>query len=354
MEVMERLENAWAQTRTRLLQWRFSKDEQLVFLQDLVDSLPHVGTPMPVLIVLEKHALGGRKVVARRMMQHLNAGQPLAEAMVGWFDPLLVNATRVGEREGVLVESLTPVLKTMASNTAGVKQALGFFQYPVLLSVLVVFLLLSFKARLFPLILPLVNNDVTRFPAPLKALWNLTQGMTEYGVLVLVALGIMVWAFKRLLQSDVAVFSTWRYQTPIFKHYAHLNGAAFMQMYATLKRIQVLEMDIVHMAMGEASPYYYAHLERYQQRLNQGYDNMADVFDTGLLSAEMVDRLRLLTGSERYVEALEAAAIKIVATTQRQINLLAKIIAGVWMIGVGTIVMITFGGLFSISQLQAL
>jgi len=67
-----------------------------------------------------------------------------------------------------------------------------------------------------------------------------------------------------------------------------------------------------------------------------------------------VDRLRLLTGSERYVEALEAAATKIVANTQRQINLLAKVIAGVWMLCVGMVVMVTFGGMFSISQLQAL
>ena len=354
MSVMERVEQGWSQIQTKILQIRFSKEQQVEFLQDLIDSLPHVGTPMPVLIVLEKYAQGGRKVVAQQMMHHLKAGQPLAEAMVGWFDPLLVNATRVGEKEGVLVESLKPVLKSMANNTAGLKQALGFFQYPVLLSLVMVFLLASFKTELFPLILPLVDNDTSRFPPALGALWSLTYGITENGLLGLVILGGLVWAFRWLLLSNVAVFKAWRYQVPIFKHYAQLNGAAFMQMYATLKRIHVLEMDIVHMAMGDASPYYYAHLERYQQRLNQGYDNMADVFDTGLLSAEMVDRLRLLTGSERYVEALEAAATKIVANTQRQINLLAKVIAGVWMMCVGMVVMVTFGGMFSISQLQAL
>ena len=354
MSVLESVEYGWSQIHTKILQKQFSKEQQVEFLQDLTDSLPHVGTPMPVLMVLEKYAQGGRKVVAQQMMQNLKAGQPLAEAMVGWFDPLLVNATRVGEKEGVLVESLKPVLKTMASSTAGLKQALGFFQYPVLLSLVMVFLLAGFKAELFPLILPLVDNDTSRFPPALGALWSLTYGITENGLLGVVILGGLVWAFRWLLLSDVAVFKTWRYKAPIFKHFAYLNGAAFMQMYATLKRIHVLEMDIVHMAMGEASPYYYAHLERYQQRLNQGYDNMADVFDTGLLSAEMVDRLRLLTGSERYVEALEAAATKIVANTQRQINLLAKVIAGVWMLCVGMVVMITFGGMFSISQLQAL
>ena len=354
MSVMESVEHGWSQIQTKILQIRFSKEQQVEFLQDLIDSLPHVGTPMPVLMVLEKYAQGGRKVVAQQMMQNLKAGQPLAEAMVGWFDPLLVNATRVGEKEGVLVQSLKPVLKSMANNAAGIKQALGFFQYPVLLTVLVVFLLINFKTQLFPLILPLVDNDISRFPPALGALWSLTHTITDKGLLGLAIIGGLVWAFRWLLLSDVAVFKAWRYQVPIFKHYAQLNGAAFMQMYATLKRIHVLEMDIVHMAMGDASPYYYAHLERYQQRLNQGYDNMADVFDTGLLSAEMVDRLRLLAGSERYVEALEAAATKIVANTQRQINLLAKVIAGVWMLCVGMVVMVTFGGMFSISQLQAL
>ena len=354
MSIMESVEHGWSQMQTKILQVQFSKQQQVEFLQDLIDSLPHVGTPMPVLLVLERYAQGGRKVVAQQMMHHLKAGQPLAEAMVGWFDPLLVNATRVGEKEGVLVESLKPVLKSMANNTAGLKQAMGFFQYPMLLSLVMVFLLASFRSELFPLILPLVDNDTSRFPPALSALWSLTYGITEHGLLGLAILGGLVWAFRWLLLSDVAVFKAWRYQVPIFKHYAHLNGAAFMQMYATLKRIHVLEMDIVHMAMGDASPYYYTHLERYQQRLNQGYDNMADVFDTGLLSAEMLDRLRLLAGSERYVEALEAAATKIVANTQQQINLLAKVIAGLWMLCVGIVVMITFGGMFSISQLQAL
>jgi type II secretory pathway component PulF len=123
MSVMESVEQGWSQIQTKILQIRFSKEQQVEFLQDLIDSLPHVGTPMPVLIVLEKYAQGGRKVVAQQMMHHLKAGQPLAEAMVGWFDPLLVNATRVGEKEGVLVESLKPVLKSMANNTAGLKQA---------------------------------------------------------------------------------------------------------------------------------------------------------------------------------------------------------------------------------------
>ena len=60
MSVMESVEQGWSQIQTKILQIRFSKEQQVEFLQDLIDSLPHVGTPMPVLIVLEKYAQGGR------------------------------------------------------------------------------------------------------------------------------------------------------------------------------------------------------------------------------------------------------------------------------------------------------
>ncbi len=354
MDLMERVESVLDQLGTTVLKLRFTKADQGDFLKDLIDSLPYVGTPMPVLMVLEKHAKGGRKAVAQEMMRRLNAGQNLSDAMAGWFDPMLIYAMRVGEKEGVLVATLEPVLKTFTKNTANLKQALSYFTYPVVLTVFVVFLLLNLKHELFPIVLELANNDVERFPVQLQTLWYLANGVVQYGWMLIVALGLFFWGFRGLLHSDVAAFKPWRTQWPIFKHYAQLQGATFMRMYATLKRIHVLEMDVVHMAMDHATPFHHAHLERYQRRLTEGHDNMADVFDTGLLSSEMVDRLRLLSGSERYVDALEVAAAKIVATTQKQINILAKVLAGIWLVGVGIVVLIAFSGMFSISQLQAL
>jgi len=353
MDVMEFIEGHWNKATDAMLKAQFSKADQIDFLKDLVDSLPYVGTPMPILNMLEKHAQGGRKVIAQQMINHLNAGHPLSDAMAGWFDPILINATRVGEEHGVLVESLAPVLKTFTKNSASVKEALKSFIYPTVLTVFAVFLILNLNNELFPSLLPLVNNDVSRFPLPLKALWDLGNGISDYGVIALVTFCLGIWLFSRLLQSDFAAFSRWRYELPVFKHYAYLKGAGFMQMYATLKRINVLEMEIVHMAMDDATPFYYAHLERFEQSLTEGLGNMADVFDTGLLAPEMVDRLRLLSGSERFVDALEVASTKITSTTLTQINMAAKVIAGVWMLGIGIIIMIAFSGMFAISQLQA-
>ena len=353
MEFMEFIEGHWNKATDAMLKAQFSKADQIDFLKDLVDSLPYVGTPMPILKMLETHAKGGRKVIAQQMINHLNAGHPLSDAMAGWFDPILINATRVGEEHGVLVESLAPVLKTFTKNSASVKEALKSFIYPTVLTVFAVFLILNLNNELFPSLLPLVNNDVSRFPLPLKALWDLGNGISDYGVIALVTFCLGIWLFSRLLQSDFAAFSRWRYELPVFKHYAYLKGAGFMQMYATLKRINVLEMEIVHMAMDDATPFYYAHLERFEQSLTEGLGNMADVFDTGLLAPEMVDRLRLLSGSERFVDALEVASTKITSTTLTQINMAAKVIAGVWMLGIGIIIMIAFSGMFAISQLQA-
>ena len=353
MDAMEFIEGHWTKITDAILKAQFSKADQIGFLKDLVDSLPYVGTPMPILKMLEKHAQGGRKVIAQQMISHLNAGHPLSDAMAGWFDPILINATRVGEEHGVLVESLEPVLKSFTKNSSNVKEALKSFIYPTVLTVFAVFLILNLKNELFPSLLPLVNNDVSRFPLPLKALWDLGNGIADYGVMALATFGLGAWLFGRLLKSDFGAFSRWRYEWPLFKHYAYVKGAGFMQMYATLKRINVIEMDIVHMAMDDANPFYYAHLERFQQGLTEGMDNMADVFDTGLLSPEMVDRLRLLSGSERFVDALEVASTQIASTTQTQVNLTAKVIAGVWMLGIGIIIMIAFTGMFAISQLQA-
>ena len=353
MDAMEFIEGHWIKITDAILKAQFSKADQIGFLKDLVDSLPYVGTPMPILKMLEKHAQGGRKVIAQQMISHLNAGHPLSDAMAGWFDPILINATRVGEEHGVLVESLEPVLKSFTKNSSNVKEALKSFIYPTVLTVFAVFLILNLKNELFPSLLPLVNNDVSRFPLPLKALWDLGNGIADYGVMALATFGLGAWLFGRLLQSDFGAFSRWRYEWPLFRHYAYVKGAGFMQMYATLKRINVIEMDIVHMAMDDANPFYYAHLERFQQGLTEGMDNMADVFDTGLLSPEMVDRLRLLSGSERFVDALEVASTQITSTTQTQVNLTAKVIAGVWMLGIGIIIMIAFTGMFAISQLQA-
>jgi type II secretory pathway component PulF len=353
MDLTEFIEGHWNKVTEDISKAQFSKAKQIDFLKDLVDSLPYVGTPMPILQALEKHADGSRMVIAQQMINHLNAGHPLSDAMAGWFDPILINATRVGEEHGVLVESLEPVLKTFEKNSSSVKEALKSFVYPSVLTVFAVFLIINLKNELFPSLLQLVNNDVARFPLPLKALWNLGNWITDYGVIALTAFGLGFWLFSRLLKSDFGAFSEWRYEWPLFKHYAYVKGAGFMQMYATLKRINVIEMDIVYMAMEDATPFYYAHLERFQQGLNEGLDNMADIFDTGLLAPEMVDRLRLLSGSERFVDALEVASAKISSTTQAQINLAAKVIAGLWMLGIGIIIMITFSGMFAISQLQA-
>ena len=42
MSVLESVEYGWSQIHTKILQKQFSKEQQVEFLQDLTDSLPHV------------------------------------------------------------------------------------------------------------------------------------------------------------------------------------------------------------------------------------------------------------------------------------------------------------------------
>lgn len=343
------LEQALDRVLKRLM---FGEKQQIAFLDEFVSMFRHIEKPLEILKYMEAYGDSTRKKVCRSLIPKVTGGQGLSAGMDGWFDPMIVEACRVGESAGRLDDVLAKTISAMKVQRSGMSSSLSLMIYPLMLTVGFSFLAIRLKQGTISTILQFRNVTYDTLTPQLKFVHTFATVMENYWYVMVLAtvstLSVVAW----LLRNQVGPLRDALDQLPVFKQYRLLTGAKFMRMYAILKEINVTESRIFRTLARYSTPYYRSHLNKMSRKLEAGASqSIVSVLDTGLISNSNIARLSLLSGYKNdYSVVLADCAVVVVDSTAANVKLAARIFAGVWMLVVGAALATTILGVLNINQ----
>jgi type II secretory pathway component PulF len=351
MSLLDKTERQSEHFQRRLHQLTFFKSKQIAFLQDLVNLLSYVGSPMQILETIKQHSPSDKKALAYDLIKELRAGRKLADGMVGWFDPTLIHATRIGEEQGVLADSLQPALDMMSKETKQLGAAMKHFIMPLVYTLIVLFIWAQLRTDFLPVLIKIVKGDITQLPLDTASLFGAIDWTFRFGWVIPIAMLSLFFGMRFILRKYTGTYRDMLDKWPIFQQYAYFHGAEFIRIYAILKKVQLSEMEIIALAKEGANPYYKAHLLKYQTRLREGEANMGQVMSSTLFSADLIARLTLLSGSNHFIEAMSFASNQTNERLFNSINTFARLLGGMWLFLVMILIIITVQGLVNSNQI---
>ena len=183
--------------------------------------------------------------------------------------------------------------------------------------------------------------------------WAISDLITNYGFLSVIIFALLYVGIVYFLKTYTGQYRSKIDQSPVIRIYPLLQGAKFMQSYAILKAINVSEHDIISQLSKNASPYMRSHYTRMHRKLNSGEISIANVIDTGLISKSQVERLRLLSGSTDYAQAVELASNAVYSGVNDLTIRLFKSIRFFLMIIIGYALVVLFLAVMSADQLSS-
>jgi type II secretory pathway component PulF len=270
-----------------------SRHRQLAFLEDfalgLTDGLSPGQVCHELAVNAQQQGLVIEQRIVRKVMQQLNAGQPLGPALREWFADDLVMLVAVGERSGVLEQ----LLQRQQQFEGQRRHAQLQFWKPLLYPLLMLSLALIATAFIGNKVMPKLAHSVPESQWPLLSYWLLiiSDGIW-LTLLILASVMVVVWSwgpgflisFQRSLWRQLAQYGA-------FVIRRHFDAVVLLQTLTVLLNAG-MNLDRALAAMytySDSSMAYHLHLMR--EKLAQGQRHLAYLFDNGLLSPRMLFRL---------------------------------------------------------------
>lgn len=176
-----------------------SRAETASFIRELATALS-AGLPLVTALrtLLKQGRSPAQKVMLERVIEQVEGGKALADAMAAWgkpFTELTINMTRAGEMSGRLAEVLTQAADLLDKDLKLRRSILGATLYPMILCVLVVGAIAVVITFIVPTILKQLEGSNVTLPWPtviVKAVSDFLVG-TWYIILPLLAVGAVAW-----------------------------------------------------------------------------------------------------------------------------------------------------------------
>jgi type II secretory pathway component PulF len=219
-------------------------------LRQLATAL-QAGLPMlPALRVVHEQAESEALAeLAADLAQRVQGGESLSgalEAHPRQFNRLEVSMARVGETAGLL-EQVMGHLADFAERDLEVRERIrSAATYPAFVLVLAAIAVVIVVTVIVPRVMAALADNVTVLPAPTRALLALSEFLQSYGLLLLAALGLGIWAFRRWLSKPAGrlAFDAFKLRIPVLgTALRRVAVARFARTLGTLSRsgIQILE-----------------------------------------------------------------------------------------------------------------
>lgn len=281
---------------------------QADFMEDLI-SMTKDGYRMDDALQELARNFGGRfAVVARTLRSTLSQGRPLADGMQGIFDPILVDATRAGEKGGLLQEAVEAGIQLLRDRSSAVGQLVQALTYPAFIFILVMSLTTFLVVSVFPEFASMVPyRKMTTMGKLVMAIGNF---ITSYGLFVAVFLGLLVYAVVWSMPNVVGPVRHTLDRVPPWRFYRVYQSSTFLQNLSLLLRSGVGFRDALQLMARNTSPYVAWHVREMSRRLRNPSPSLASgslnayALETGMLPHRDVRRLRVLSQSSAFETAL--------------------------------------------------
>lgn len=281
---------------------QFSRKAQQAFLEDLA-ALIQDGVPVNQAVeTIQQVSAEATEHVAKELTDALATGRSLADGMQVWFPTLVVEIIRAGESGGHLAEALQAAAETFAQQRQALKQLIQHLTYPLIVVCLALAISVFIKESVFASFIRI--KPLFQWPNLGQTLYGLGDFVEVWWWLVLIVAIVFVVLIARLLRHMTGPLRVWLDQLPVINLYKHMIAARFMECLGLLIKNGVMLNQALMILHQGAQPYLAWHLFQMQNKLTYGYDNLADVLDTHLISKADLIRLKVMARSRQFDQAL--------------------------------------------------
>ncbi len=189
--------------------WAFTQrvsSKELVGFTHQLATLIRAGVPLlECLDLLGSEAGSPRfKQVLQEIREKVEGGSFLAKALSHYpeiFPPIYVSLVEVGESTGRLDESLTQLAQYLEKQTRLRAKILSALAYPALLVSVALGVLVFLCVWVVPLFSELFSEMGEALPWLTMVVISLAEGLRDYGLLVMVLGGLILWGIRGLLRN---------------------------------------------------------------------------------------------------------------------------------------------------------
>jgi type II secretory pathway component PulF len=179
--------------------FRFSMQEKILFAKRLGMILR---SGMPIMnglsILYDESQSRSARFLYQSLMHDVESGKSLAQALErfpGVFDTFFSHIVRSAERSGTLSQNLEYLAEEIRRSQQLKSKVVGALIYPVLIMSVTILITAMLTIYIFPKIVPIFQSVHTELPLSTRAVMWVSDVLSDYGVLILIASCVCVVSF---------------------------------------------------------------------------------------------------------------------------------------------------------------
>ena len=341
----------WDRIEQKWHQLQFNRKLQQAFLEDVALLVEDGVSVTKAIDTLVKVATGPTKVVAGVAAEAIGKGKLLADGLVGWFNPAIIEIIRAGELGGDLARSLRAAANSLTQTNSIWSILINSLAYPVVvlglalgLTVFLKYSVLSSFATIRP---------VAQWPAVGQNLYHLASIVEHAWWVVLLIMVLLVILTHRVLHNATGPGRRFIDKMPLLSFYRDAAAARVMETLGLLITNGVMLKKALEIMQRDAEPYLAWHLLMMQYRLSGGKENIAEVLDTELIREHDLLRLQLVAQGKGFEHALIKLGRRAQERNAKSITLTGRLLGGILLGLTALIAMTVVFGIYTIGSMLA-
>lgn len=280
----------------------------------------------------------------------MSTGIDFAEAISVWIPMNEAMSIRAGMKSGDPVNGMMNTIDALGSASVMKSTLFSKLTYPgVLLSALVM-LIYFFSTTIIPKIADVL--DPSRWPDSAQPLYTMATFVQNQWFTVFIGMVVMivlvVWTLPRIVGGPRRIMDIF----PPYSFYKAFHGANLLISLAALMRSGIPLVDSLYELKKMSTPYIRSHLDKMIIKMSEG-SSLGEALDTGLLSAEMMVSVHMMSHNANFQSAIYAIGKQAVQKSVDKISTISGMLNGLALLGVTGYVAWVYYCFFTVSNAMA-
>jgi len=307
--------NRWSRRR----QWQWVED----YCHWLQDGCSPLQAAKAMQLSAEEYDLQREQQLAQRLYHCLRRGLPLVTGLQGWLDRELLQVFALGQQSYCLTELLTQYQQFQQQRQQLILKLWRQRLYPLFILLAVLTAMTVAGTSYFPRLLKYVVQTTPGWAVAIVV--QLGEWLLRWGwlaaVTVIGVFGLYQWIGQNWISTRRFKFERFG----LFAYQRALTAVWITQMVALMLRHRLSLQTTLQRLQPLSTPYAQHHLHCMSQRLARGEQQLAEVMSTGLLTPQLLFRLRNSGRQQAVVEGLWRTALRSSESIERGLMLRQRI-----------------------------
>lgn len=199
-----------------------SNKELVIFTRQLSTML-NAGLPLAQSLATVQDQTSSRalKTILGDVIGNINGGSPLSDSLAKYpdtFNKLYIALVRAGEASGTIDEALQRLADQLEHDADQLSKIRGAMIYPAIVLVVIVAVVIFMMVSLIPQVSSLYDDLDKQLPVTTEILLAITNFMTKFWYIIVVALGGLIFFSTRWIQTGAGrrAWDTFKLNVPMF------------------------------------------------------------------------------------------------------------------------------------------